>query len=140
MCFLVKWKRLLFFLLAFMHCRSVFFLKINPKTFNGYFSDPLSQKCRSRGHFIGKPSNPLPSQERKKCAKYRQKSAFKELSVMFFVLFILVYLYFWKWWSMEPFLSWIGFDWRMILVLIVEKRKIIRINLYCAFHFYSYLK
>ena len=76
------------FLVSFYALQICFFLKINPKTFNGYFSDPLSQKCRSRGHFIGKPSNPLPSQERKKkCAKYRQKSAFKELSVMFFVLF-----------------------------------------------------
>ena len=27
--------------------------------FNGGFCDPLSQKCRCRGHFIGKPSNLL---------------------------------------------------------------------------------
>ena len=54
------------FLASFFALQICLFLKINQKTFNGCVSDPLSQKCRSRGHFIGKPSNLLASLERKK--------------------------------------------------------------------------
>ena len=73
-----------YFLVSFFAQQICFFLKINPKTFNGCVSDPLSQKCRSRGHFIGKPSNLLASQERKKNAQNIGKKVHSKSSVMFF--------------------------------------------------------